>query len=85
MVPTDDSFATTVAAVREGQRGCDNLRKFVLYIFAHAVPDVLPFAVFALSAGRVPLPLTVLQILAIDLGTERCPRWLWVGCAQNPM
>jgi magnesium-transporting ATPase (P-type) len=45
----------------------------VLYIFAHAVPEALPFLVFALSGGRVPLPLTVLQILAIDLGTETLP------------
>lgn len=33
----------------------------------------MPFLVFALSAGAVPLPLTVLQILAIDLGTETLP------------
>jgi magnesium-transporting ATPase (P-type) len=73
MVLTDDNFATIVTAVREGRRAYANLRKFVLYIFAHAVPEVVPFAVFALSAGRVPLPLTVLQILAIDLGTETLP------------
>jgi calcium-translocating P-type ATPase len=73
MVLTDDDFATIVTAVREGRRVWENLRKFVLYIFAHAVPEVVPFAVFALSAGAVPLPLTVLQILAIDLGTETLP------------
>jgi calcium-translocating P-type ATPase len=73
MVLTDDNFSTIVAAIREGRRAYANLRKFVLYIFAHAVPEVVPFAVFALSAGAVPLPLTVLQILAIDLGTETLP------------
>ena len=73
MVLTDDNFATIVTAVREGRRAYDNLRKFVLYIFAHAVGEVVPFIVFALSAGLVPLPLTVLQILAIDLGTETLP------------
>jgi calcium-translocating P-type ATPase len=73
MVLTDDNFATIVTAVREGRRAYENLRKFVLYIFAHAVPEVVPFAVFALSAGTVPLPLTVLLILAIDLGTETLP------------
>ncbi len=73
MVLTDDNFATIVTAVREGRRVYDNIRKFVLYIFAHAVPEVVPFAVFALSAGRIPLPLTVLQILVIDLGTETLP------------
>ena len=33
----------------------------------------MPFLIFALSGGAVPLPLTVLQILAIDLGTEILP------------
>ena len=73
MVLTDDDFATIVTAVGAGRQVFDNVRKFVLYIFAHAVPEVVPFLVFALSGGSVPLPLTVLQILAIDLGTETLP------------
>ncbi|HEX5205668.1 MAG TPA: cation-transporting P-type ATPase, partial [Actinoplanes sp.] len=73
MVLTDDNFATIVQAVGAGRRVFDNVRKFVLYIFAHAVPEVIPFLIFALSGGAVPLPLTVLQILAIDLGTETLP------------
>lgn len=73
VVLTDDNFATIVAGVREGRRVYDNVRKFVLYIFAHAVPEVLPFLLFAVSGGMIPLPLTVLQILAIDLGTETLP------------
>ncbi|MGA5305869.1 cation-translocating P-type ATPase [Nucisporomicrobium flavum] len=73
MVLTDDNFATIVTAVSAGRRVFANVRKFVLYIFAHAVPEVVPFLIFALSGGAVPLPLTVLQILAIDLGTETLP------------
>jgi calcium-translocating P-type ATPase len=73
MVLTDDNFATIVTAVEAGRRVYDNVRKFILYIFAHATPEVIPFVVFALSGGRVPLPLTVLQILAIDVGTETLP------------
>lgn len=73
MVITDDNFATIIAGIREGRRVFANIRKFVLYIFAHAVPEVVPFMVFALSGGAIPLPLTVLQILAIDLGTETLP------------
>ncbi len=73
MVLTDDSFASIVAAVREGRIVFDNIRKFVLYIFAHATPEVVPFLLFALSGGAIPLPLTVMQILAIDLGTETLP------------
>jgi calcium-translocating P-type ATPase len=73
MVLADDNFATIVAAVEEGRRVYDNIRKFILYIFAHATPEVVPFLLFAVSGGAVPLPLTALQILAIDLGTETLP------------
>ena len=73
VVLTDDDFSTIVAAVHEGRRVFDNVRKFVLYIFAHAVPEGLPFLAFALSGGAIPLPITVMQILAIDLGTETLP------------
>jgi calcium-translocating P-type ATPase len=73
MVLTDDNFATIVAAVEAGRRVYDNVRKFILYIFAHATPEVVPFLAFALAGGAIPLPLTVLQILAIDLGTEIVP------------
>ena len=73
MILTDDNFATVVTAVSEGRRVYANVRKFVFYIFAHATPEVVPFLVFALSGGLVPLPLTVLAILAIDLGTETLP------------
>ncbi|HTK64698.1 MAG TPA: cation-transporting P-type ATPase [Pseudonocardia sp.] len=73
VVLTDDNFATVVVGIEEGRRVYDNVRKFVLYIFAHAVPEVVPFLVFALSGGLIPLPLTVLSILAIDLGTETLP------------
>jgi calcium-translocating P-type ATPase len=73
MVLTDDDFATIIRAVEAGRRVYDNVRKFILYIFAHAVPEIVPFLVFALSAGSVPLGLTVVQILMIDLGTETLP------------
>jgi len=73
MVLTDDNFATIVAAVEAGRRVFDNVRKFIVYIFAHTTPEVVPFLLFALSGGKIPLPLTVLQILAIDLGTEIFP------------
>ena len=73
MVLTDDNAATIVAAIEAGRRVFDNVRKFVLYIFTHAVPEVVPFLVFALSGGAIPLPLTVMQILAIDLGTDTLP------------
>ncbi|CAM01722.1 calcium-translocating P-type ATPase [Saccharopolyspora erythraea NRRL 2338] len=73
IVLTDDNFATIVNGIEEGRRVYANVRKFILYIFAHMPPEVIPFLLFALSGGAVPLPLTVLQILAIDLGTETLP------------
>jgi magnesium-transporting ATPase (P-type) len=73
MVLTDDNFATIAVAVEAGRRLYDNVRKFIVYIFTHAVPEVLPLLVFALSGGAVPLALTVMQILAIDLGTDTLP------------
>jgi len=73
MVLTDDNFASIVKAVEGGRRVYANIRKFVFYIFAHATPEVVPFLAFALSGALIPLPLTVIQILAIDLGTETLP------------
>lgn len=73
MVLTDDNFATIVAAVQEGRRIYDNIRKFIVYIFAHATPEIVPYLVFGLARGLVPLPLTVLQLLAFDVGTETLP------------
>lgn len=73
MVLTDDNFATIIRAVEAGRQVYDNVRKFILYIFAHAVPELAPFLLFALSGGSIPLGLTVAQILMIDLGTETLP------------
>jgi magnesium-transporting ATPase (P-type) len=73
MVLTDDDFSTIITAVGAGRRVYDNVRKFILYIFAHAVPEIAPFLLFALSGGSIPLGLTVAQILVIDLGTETVP------------
>ena len=73
MVLTDDNFATIVAAVAAGRRVYDNVRKFIVYIFTHLTGEVVPFLVFAASGGAIPVPLTVMQILAIDLGTDILP------------
>ncbi|MDE3129726.1 MAG: cation-transporting P-type ATPase, partial [Acidobacteriota bacterium] len=72
-VLTDDNFASIVLAVQEGRVVYDNIRKFITYIFVHAIPEVAPFMLFALGGGLVPLPLTALQVLAIDLGTDTVP------------
>jgi magnesium-transporting ATPase (P-type) len=73
MVLTDDNFATIVVAIEAGRQVYDNVRKFIQYIFAHATPEVVPFLVFALAGGAIPLPLTVIQLLAFDVGSETLP------------
>lgn len=71
MVLLDDNFATIVKAIEEGRTIFENIKKFITYIFAHGTPEAIPYIMFALF--KVPLPLTVMQILAIDLGTETIP------------
>ncbi len=73
MVLTDDDFGSIVTAVHAGRRIYDNVRKFIIYIFAHATPETVPFLVFALGGGLIPLPLTILQLLAFDVGSETLP------------
>jgi magnesium-transporting ATPase (P-type) len=71
MVITDDNFASIVAAIRQGRATYANMSKFVTYIFASNVPELVPFLAFVFLG--IPLPLTVMQILAVDLGTDLLP------------
>lgn len=73
MILTDDNFASIVAAIEEGRAVYSNIRKFLLYILNSNVPEAVPNAVYLLSGGAVPLPLTTMQILTIDLGTDMLP------------
>lgn len=71
MVLMDDNFATIVAAVEEGRTIFDNIKKFIAYILTSNIPEILPFIAFVLL--DIPLPLTVILILSIDLGTDILP------------
>ncbi len=75
----DDNFATIVAAIEEGRAVFDNLRKFLTYILTSNVPEMVPYLAFVLF--RIPLPLTIIQILAVDLGTDMLPA-LALGAEQ---
>jgi magnesium-transporting ATPase (P-type) len=66
-----DNFGSVVDAIQEGRAVYDNLRKFITYILASNIPEVLPFILTDLL--RLPLALTVVQILAIDMGTDLLP------------
>lgn len=73
MILTDDNFASIVRAVEEGRTVFNNIKKFLVYIFNSNMAEAVPSAAFLFSRGRIPLPLTVMQILAIDLGTDLIP------------
>jgi P-type Ca2+ transporter type 2C len=73
MILTDDNFASIVYAIEEGRAVYSNIRKFLLYILNSNMPEAVPSAMFLLSRGAIPLPLTVMQILTIDLGTDMLP------------
>ena len=73
MILTDDNFASIVGAVKEGRAVYSNIQKFLLYILNSNVPEAVPSAFFLFSRGLIPLPLTVLQILSVDLGTDMLP------------
>ncbi len=68
MVLLDDNFASIVNAIEEGRAVFSNIRKFLTYILAHNVPELVPYLAFSLFA--VPLALTPIQILSIDMGTD---------------
>ncbi len=71
MVLADDNFASIVAAVEEGRSVYDNIKKFLTYIFASNLAEAVPFVLFVFTG--IPLPLQVMQILAVDLGADLLP------------
>lgn len=71
IVLTDDNFATIVAAIEEGRAIYENIRKFMTYILASNVAELVPFLLMAIL--KIPPALLVMQILAIDLGTDLLP------------
>ena len=73
MILTDDNFASIVSAVEEGRGVYLNIKKFLSYIFTSNTPEAIPFILFVMSRTRIPLGLTIMQILSIDLGTDMVP------------
>ena len=71
IVLLDDNFASIVAAIEEGRGVFDNIRKFTTYVLTSNVPELVPYLAFVLL--RIPLPLTIIQVLAVDLGTDMVP------------
>ncbi|OPY47767.1 MAG: Copper-exporting P-type ATPase B [Methanoregulaceae archaeon PtaU1.Bin222] len=71
MILIDDNFSSIVAAIEEGRTVYFNIKKFVTYILSSNIPEIVPYILqFFL---RIPLPLSVIQILSIDLGSDMVP------------
>jgi magnesium-transporting ATPase (P-type) len=71
VVLLDDNFASIVSGIQEGRAVYDNVRKFLTYILTSNIPEIVPYLAYVLL--RIPLPLTIIQILAVDLGTDMLP------------
>ena len=82
LVLTDDNFATIVAAIREGRTIFENIRKFVLYVLAANVGEVVVVLVGTLAA--LPAVLTPIQILWINLVTDGLPSVAMAVDPQDP-
>ena len=81
MILTDDNFASIVNAIEEGRSIYANIKKFTTYVFTSNTPEAWPFVLFVLSAGRIPLALNVMHVLAVDLGTDMVPA---IGLGAEP-
>ncbi|SER70774.1 cation-translocating P-type ATPase [Lentzea albida] len=73
LVLLDDHFGTIVAAVELGRATFANIRRFLTYHLTDNVAELTPFVVWALSGGSIPLAISVLQVLALDIGTDLLP------------
>ncbi len=79
VVLTSDDLATIVAAIAEGRRIADNIRKFVAFLLSANFGEVILFAV-AVAAGLDP-PLAVIQVLLVNLITDGLPA---IALARDP-
>jgi Ca2+-transporting ATPase len=67
----DDNFATIVAAIEEGRIVFSNIRKYLTYLLSSNVGEILLMAGAAIAG--MPLPLTAVQILYVNLATDGLP------------
>jgi calcium-translocating P-type ATPase len=72
MVLLDDSFASIAAAVELGRSVYQNIRKFLIYLFSHNISELAPILA-ATFVGFPLVPISALQVLAIDLGSDVLP------------
>src|SRR4026207_929037 len=73
LVLLDDHFATIVRAIEQGRATFQNVKRFLTYHLTDNVAELAPFALWALTGGSFPLAIGVLQVLALDIGTDVLP------------
>ena len=71
MILMDDNFASIVNGVEEGRLIFDNLKKSIAYTLSSNIPEIAPFLIYI--TAKLPLPLSTVLILCIDLGTDMVP------------
>jgi Ca2+-transporting ATPase len=71
MTLTDDNFASIVAAVEEGRGVFGNIKKYLMYLLSSNIGEIGLMAGAALLG--LPLPLTAVQILYVNLATDGLP------------
>ena len=71
MILIDDNFKSIVSAIEEGRTVYFNIKKFVTYILSSNVPEIVPYILHFFL--KIPMPLSVIQILSIDLGSDMLP------------
>jgi calcium-translocating P-type ATPase len=84
LVLLDDNFATIVAAVEQGRATFANVRRFLTYHLTDNVAELTPFVAWALTGGSFPLAIGVLQVLALDIGTDLLPALALGAEPPNP-
>ncbi|KAF0988455.1 hypothetical protein HZS_5193, partial [Henneguya salminicola] len=71
MILLDDNFASIVTGVEQGRIIFDNLKKSIAYTLTSNIPEIVPFLLQ--TTLNIPLALTTINILCIDLGTDLVP------------
>ena len=72
MILTDDNFSSIVAAIEEGRAIFDNIKRFAAYVLNSNPQEMYPYIFWVLFPG-VPLAMTVMGVLAVDVGTDLIP------------
>jgi sodium/potassium-transporting ATPase subunit alpha len=80
MILADDNFGSIVAAIEEGRAVFENIRRFMAYIFNSNPQEMYPY-IFWMLFPDVPLAMTVMGVLAVDVGTDLIPA---MGLGMEP-